>query len=523
MSTDTPIISGPVLFGVDVHSIQRYLFATSKLREVVGGSQLVSDFTSTWVIDELKALGLSDEGSTEDGPSPQGYLPVRIGGGSVRLVLPTAAAAADLALRLNCRSIERAPGLSHDIAWVAFDPAGDSLADRNGELIRLLNDRRGKPRGGGGFAGFPFTAPCLLTQNPAVGYGEGGNERLCEASLAKRLAQRDGRGDLLEKVRDHALVRACGDPDTPFEFELSGIADDGNENAYIAVVCVDLNDLGQRGRSAVGNANGRTAARLFHAFTEHVKVATTKAFTHALASLPADAAAAAPLAEARRPGRRLPLRPLVIGGDDLVFVMHAACGIPFAVNMLDSFGDSGFVGGAGITFVKAKSPFSRAVALAEQLVGSAKAGGRDESRLDFLVCTGEIPADLGDVRRGLTTRGCRLFAGPWTIDQFRVLVNRAKLIADLPRSHVRGAVDCCHEGIAEGERAFEDLRENLVRRLGGRPGRRLASAEDLEKLYPHGFFTPPVNGVRTTDLLDCVNLFRFICPAGSRPVAGVFS
>lgn len=520
MTTEYARGSGSVLFGIDVHSIQKYLFATSKLREIVGASQIVSDFTAAWVREELYGLGLSADDDSAAGPTSSRFLPVRIGGGSVRIVLPSAAEAAKLAERLMLRAIERAPGLSYDMAWVSFDPSSDTLSDCNGKLIQLLNDRRMRPRGGGAFAGFPFTAPCRLTQDPANGYGEDKNERLCEASLAKRLAQREAHGDWLEPVAHHELVRTCGDPEEPFEVEFSQLAADDGEHAYLAVVCVDLNDLGQRGREAVGRAVGRDATRLFYGFTESVKTAATQAFADALTAIAADPVASQPLAEAQRPGRRLPVRPLVIGGDDLVFVMHAACGIPFAVAMLESFARNGFVGAAGMTFVKTKSPFSRAVSLAEELVSSAKSAGRDASRIDFLVCGGEVPGELAAVRAGLTRNDRRLFAGPWTIDEFRALVGRAGGLADLPRSHVRRAADRCREGLAEGKRAFDDLRENLVRGLGGRPGQRPAAAADLDHLYPTGFFHPPVDGVVTTDLLDCIDLFRFIRAVGAGPIAG---
>jgi|GEM_PF-3174317 len=499
-----------MLFGIDVHAIQKYLFATSKLREIVGASQVVSDFSSAWVTEALESLGLRDESRTLSGPSSTGYVPVRIGGGSVRILLPSTEAASALAREMNCRAVERAPGLVYDIGWVPFDADSDGLAQRNGDLIDLLSDRRNRPRRGGSFGGFPFAAPCRLTLDPAAGYGQDANERLCEASLFKRLAQSEGGGDWLDHVRDLEVVRSCGDPGTPFEFELSCIAGDDRDNAYVAVLCVDLNELGERGRLAVDDAKGRVAASLFHAFTEKVKDATIQSFRAALSSLPLDPAAKRPMEESRRPKRRLPVRPLVIGGDDLVFVMHAACGIPFALAMLETFWQHGFAGAAGVAFVKAKSPFGRAMDLAEQLVASAKAGGRAESRIDFAFCSGEIPGELDAARSQLSKPDRRLAAGPWTVDGFRNLVNRARALADLPRSHVRRASDRCCVGMKEGERAFDDLLENLARGLGGRPGRRLPSVEDLRRLYPTGFFEAQADGVRSTDLLDCIDLFRFV-------------
>jgi len=517
MGVDSSAHDAPVLFGIDVHSIQKYLFATPKLREIVGASQIVSDFTCAWPMEELAALGSSDHSARPGGLGAAGFLPVRVGGGCTRLVLPDGGVAAKLALAMHRRAVERAPGLAYDVAWVPFDTDGGDLASRQAELIGLLTDRRNRPRRGAGFAGFPFSAPCRLTRDPAVGHGEDRNERLCEASLAKRFAQWHSRGDWVEAVGDHEVLRECRDPERPFEFEISRIADDERGNAYVAVVCVDLNDLGEKGRRAVGEAKGRVAAARFHAFSEQVKAATGRAFAAALSALAADPIARMPLEASRRLGHGLPVRPLVMGGDDLVFVLHAACGVPFALALLDDFMKSGFAGAAGIAFVKAKSPLGRSVRLAEELVSAAKVAGRDASRIDFLTCTGEVPRDLADTRDALRHPDRRLTSGPWTVPGFRDLVQRARALALLPRGHVRGAVDRCHAGLEEGRRAFDDLRENLVRGLGGRRGCGGQGVSELVRAYPDGFFVEQ-DGVISTDLADCVDLFRFVAGADGPPI-----
>lgn len=507
MTTSGGDSTGSVLFGLDVHGIQRYLFATAKLREIVGASQVVADLTDEWVREGLANLAIRKRTPGSD----SWHEPVRLGGGSVRLVLSKPDLAPVLLGTIRRRAIAEAPGLSFDAAWVPFDTQSGDLAEANRLLIERINAGRNRPRDGGAFKGFPISAPCRMTFEPATGFGEDRNERLCEASLAKRRAQGLGRGDWWYYVADHPLVQARSQADDPFETELNEMVGGEAENGYVAVVCLDLNDLGRRGQEKTAGLTGSTATAAFHEFTETVKRATKAAFHGGLDALVSDPCAAATL-DACAPPRRLPLRPLVIGGDDMTFVMDARLAAPFVLGMLRSFESAGFHGGAGIAFVKAKSPFGRAVNVAEELVATSKAKGRSTSHVDFLTCAGEIPADVRHAREAGRPADARLTSGPWTIDGFEALVRKAATLARLPRGHVRGAADRCHEGVEEGQRAFADLRENLVRGLGGRPdadrGRPFTDA-DLLTLYPDGFFTAGPSGLET-DLLDCIDLFRFV-------------
>lgn len=505
--------SGPVLFGLDAHGIQRYLFATAKLREIVGASQLVADLTDAWVREALDHLATPPRSAGGEA----WHEPVRIGGGSVRLVLSGPDVARRLVGEIRRRAVSEAPGLGFDAAWVPFDVTGGDLADANRLVIDRINAARNHPPTGGAFRGFPISAPCRMTFEPAAGFGEDRNERLCEASLAKRRAQIRGRGAWSDHVADHPLVTSRARASDPFETELNQMVGGEAENGYVAVVCLDLNDLGERGRQATVGKAGFTAAAEFHRFTEAVKQATRTAFHAGLDAIVGDPCAAAVL-EANPPPARLPLRPLVIGGDDMTFVTEARLAGPFVLGMLRSFEASGFHGGAGIAFVKAKSPFGQAVNVAEQLVATSKAKGRETSHVDFMACAGEMPADVQSCRRAAEPPGVRLTAGPWSLDGFEALRVKAATLARLPRSHIRGAADRCHEGLEEGRRAFEDLRENLVRGLGGRPdGGRPFTAADLDQLCPGGFFAAGPSG-QVTDLLDCIDLFRFVAapPPSSR-------
>jgi len=108
---------GAVLAGLDVHGIQSFLFATSKLKEVIGASRIVDDFTGSQAddapIQTLKALGLQPVQSGK----PNGdrwYLPVRLGGGVARVLLPNADLARKFIRLMSEWALENAAGIEFD-------------------------------------------------------------------------------------------------------------------------------------------------------------------------------------------------------------------------------------------------------------------------------------------------------------------------------------------------------------------------------------------------------------------------
>ena len=112
-------LQNPVLLGLDVHGIQAYLFGTSKLKEVAGGSRIIDDFTGPDDADVpatvLRGLGLS---AVRSGVPSGGawFVPVRLGGGGVRLLLPSESIARTFVRDLSERALLHAYGLEFDAA-----------------------------------------------------------------------------------------------------------------------------------------------------------------------------------------------------------------------------------------------------------------------------------------------------------------------------------------------------------------------------------------------------------------------
>lgn len=104
----------------------------------------------------------------------------------------------------------------------------------------------------------------------------------------------------------------------------------------------------------------------------------------------------------------LPVRPIVLGGDDMTFVCAAKAAVEFSRFLMQHLMDSGIASCGGITIMNTKYPFFRAYEMAEELCGAAKvemralerAAGQemDSCWLDFAILHGEQPPTLAQFR-----------------------------------------------------------------------------------------------------------------------------
>ena len=123
----------------------------------------------------------------------------------------------------------------------------------------------------------------------------------------------------------------------------------------------------------------------------------------------------------------LPIRPIIIGGDDITFVCPARVGIEYAKRFIEAVNKQDFLNDeqyermsrevkeenksmklsktmsccGGVAIVPLKYPFFRAYQLAEHLCGSAKTKSRqdDSSLIDFAILYGEMTPSLEQLCR----------------------------------------------------------------------------------------------------------------------------
>ncbi|HCF61177.1 MAG TPA: hypothetical protein DFS52_24665, partial [Myxococcales bacterium] len=318
------------LYRYEAKGIQPYILATERLREMMGASALVESLERSL----REALG---------------------DGGTIRM-----AAAGNATVRFEEESklrefaehwpmllSRKLPGLQIVQAWA---PIKGSESEALKEVLARLESDRNRPWAELPEAG-PLVARSARTGRPAVKRGKKDSEGLLDAATrAKAKVAGDGAADLL------AAKLAIGNRDLVTDMEDFG-------EGYVAVVHADGNGVGKRILSDVSKRDGDGQWRFSTALTEATRQAAIAAIDE--------------LDVRTEKGKPLPLRPLVLGGDDFTVILPARHAIAFTEHFLSKFEEQtlaatdalggGFKACAGIALVKPGFPFHAAYDLAEAL------------------------------------------------------------------------------------------------------------------------------------------------------------
>jgi hypothetical protein len=414
---------------VETSGNQNYIFATNKLRENIGASELthlVGRWTSMLIETESRTevAGASElirgiaERVRQTGKD-QGKVIVAASGKALVLVQDAQAARRVVAeVTRHARAV--APGLDvHGAISRPFDFERDPIH----EVVRAVHDRHlqlhGRLPGPAlRFLRLPVVAECATSGLPAACYEARSPEERKErsaASRAKRRAAEEGWRRLRNAAGEVELARSVDDLDRLETLDwLAVVHADGNG---LGNMFLDFDKLvGESGRDRA--ENNRAYIEALGDFSRSLDRCTQAAFRHALRVTPE---------VWQRDGNPVcPLVPLVLGGDDLTLVCDGRLAIPFTIALLQEFErqtSEGIVARlaakrrtmpvprlaacAGVAIVKPHFPFFAAYSLAEALLRSAKAvktraGNQPASAFDFHIHHDASGADLELIRERLT-------------------------------------------------------------------------------------------------------------------------
>ncbi|RMD61185.1 hypothetical protein D6833_08605 [Candidatus Parcubacteria bacterium] len=206
------------------------------------------------------------------------------------------------------------------------------------------------------------------------------------------------------------------------------------ESSYIAVIHTDGNRMGRR-VAAIANkyrspGDNRAYVQAIRAFSQSVKKITQDALNATYRQLiraidnEGKIGGVVPIRD-----QKLPLRPIVMGGDDVTFVCDGRLGLTLTEFYLRQVTSQPLADGkplsmrAGVAVVKSHFPFARAYALAEKLIRSAKHylqerqtppyNEQDLSALDWHFAVSGAALDLEQIRqREYTVETGRLLMRP---------------------------------------------------------------------------------------------------------------
>lgn len=342
-------LKGRCLTGLSAAGIQPYMFASNKLKENAGASEIVHQALSYW----------------ETNSKRHGAQRVYVGGGNAVLVFQSREKAVEAVGIWSEFWLRKTPGLglvaAHEIVEGTFEEAYRLV-------IRGIAAESDRPRFGSEPGAQAVVRACGSTGLAACEEDHG--DRLSAEAAAKRTFDGNARDRLISDFG--GLLQ--GQLEFPVDF-----ADLGREITHIAVVHIDGDGIGAR-----FHEKATSGCQALEDFSTRLKQnsndALRKTIEDLLQALPLNGVALKPSDGALH---YIPIRPLVHGGDDLTFVCHGKLGLALTQRYLDHFhtlsreSNEEMTASGGIAIVPLKFPFARAYQLAEDLSRSAKRARRD--------------------------------------------------------------------------------------------------------------------------------------------------
>jgi len=417
---------------LDTTSIQKYIFAGNKLKENLGASYLVANIYKKELAEALKMTLGSDPDlaswkenpdqvlikDNEDVRFEAGY----IGGGNALLFFRSKDEAKELVKNWTRQLLLNAPGLTTAVAIDDFDL--DNYAEEREKLYQQL--ARNKNRY------FPNTVPAkhgITADCPLSGLtgeiawkneAEDTVRYISAASWAKIEACDESQREINEEYKD-----ILGDKYI-FTAEIDKLGQSEGKN-HLAIVHIDGNNMGKRFKACTDLAMSRE-------FSRQVDELTRNTFRELLKDIIGNMdkiKAAGINIQEEKEKTILPIRPIVLNGDDITFVTDGRLGIYLAERFI-RHGTKGKLNDekplcfcAGVAIIKTKFPFLRGYQLAEELCASAKKAARtrkrqrnnDSSWIDFYVAYGGKSGSLAEIReRHYQEKDGRLYFGPYLLD-----------------------------------------------------------------------------------------------------------
>ena len=342
------------LYGASVQGIQGFIFQTNQLDDISGASELVESIC-TKMFKEMVGEGFNEKSNA-----------VIMAAGNVKYVFDTREQCENVVRNFPRKVQECAPGITFSQAVVKFDDE-KNFGQAVDELEKKLKTQRNLPQ-------TPLEVGMLgckraaKTGMPVVKIENG--EELDAATYAKRMARKDCGNKL--HIKSFWGKKQDAGKDLKLEDELD-IKDLTGKNDWIAIVHIDGNGLGK-----VVQQLGKDRKK-FYQFSTLLDQATTKAANEAFKVIE----------EAHGFSyNKLPICPVVLGGDDLTAIIRGDLAMSYAQKFIKKFEEETSQGEmkallskanmnkltacGGIAYIKASFPFYYGYKLAEELCHAAK-------------------------------------------------------------------------------------------------------------------------------------------------------
>ena len=417
------------LYGAAIQGIQGFIFRTNKLKEIVGGSEMVERICTELFYNTAGIFNPKEDENI-----------ILSAAGNIKYIFEDKQKCEDFVRRFPKVVMDYAPGVTISQAVVSF--VGDEFSNEIQLLENKLKSQRNK---------VPLTTDigfmALERARRTGGVGVKFDNEVVDSSIQEKI----------EASKNLCLFQKMAGfkpKSSEIAFDIEDITKYG-KNSWIAVIHADGNGLGQilqsHGKDLVQNKKFATFSK---AIDDATKNAVKKAFEEVVKH-DYDAKIIA------KPKMRYPIRPIVIGGDDLTVIIRADLAFEFTKVFLKSFEEAsallfkvinikefedGLTACAGIAFIKESYPLHYGLHLAEQLCGDAKKkvkkqnndgsledpkyGQMPKSALAFYKVQDSFVEDLKELKERtlLTNYGLSYYYGPYLLENADNLSTKLDLI-----------------------------------------------------------------------------------------------
>ena len=414
-------MSNNYLYGLTVQGIQSYIFATNKLKEIIGASEIIEQLCTTWFYNFL---------TKEECKAGIRHLNAA---GNIRFQTDE-----ETAKRIfrdyHFKLLEKAPGVPFSQAVVEIKNGKEYeeiqkldkklRAQRNSPLyeIDLGVMLRSKYRRTGDFAGL---------ENDKVDKSE---NRFLDVVTSAKYDNADEKV-LTKKIKidGHKLVY-------PSKFE--DLAENST-HSWLAVIHIDGNGMGLIIKNIL--KDGADKFKRLKKFSKNTADCTIKAYKKAITEvvLPEKT----DIEIEGKTHQQLPIRPIIIGGDDITVIIRADLALEFTRVYLETFeketlnaklnNNKGITACAGIAYVKEKFPFHYSANLAEELCTYAKnKSERKASAVQFHLVNDSIIDNYKEIvaRELKVSEDFTFQKGPYYLDKYKDSKGNKELLSTLTKT-----------------------------------------------------------------------------------------
>ncbi|APF18781.1 hypothetical protein Calab_3153 [Caldithrix abyssi DSM 13497] len=452
------------LYGASIQGIQKFIFETKKLKEIVGASELVEQMSNELFQKEFKI--------NEDDM-------IMHAAGNVRLLSEDEHLIKNIVKTWPKIVGSKAPGLVLSQAVVKVEGTlNKSHFDLLEKRLRIARNRQ--------FITQPVTPMASIrsrrTGKAAIDWNDDGKPRDCSSKVKQEIAGKDAKQNLMEKSLGENAKQFLNS----FAMDVTHMMYKDEETGWLAVIHADGNNMGKLIQliSQKLEKNQSDFKDFFKKFSEILNKSTIAATEYAVNQI---------ILPEKKNSKKLPFRPVVVGGDDLTIIIRADLALSFTEVYLKKFNEettnnfkelaatfsldelkNGLTACAGIAYMKDSFPFHYAVDLAESLCADAKKYAKQidkvnvPSALLFHKVYDSFVDDYSEIEaRELTAaNGISFKYGPYGTDgrglaSINELKEQVELILrdDSPRSGIRKWLSLLHNDLNKANLWLERVKE----------------------------------------------------------------